>query len=98
MVDDRLWEFFRSDARFPAGAFLLRIAKYRSSKRIEPRVLSPLFSVARRQEWTEQLFVLGHSLYLRHLSNLKMMEKLHSRIIEGVVQTIRDEPKIVVKE
>lgn len=96
MVDDRLRKLLRPDARVPAGAFLLRIAKRRSSETIDLVAMETKAEFL--QEWTEQLFALGHSLYLRHLSNSRMMEKLHTRIVEGVVQITNNDAIIVVKE
>ncbi|CAF2635840.1 unnamed protein product [Rotaria sp. Silwood2] len=39
------------------------------------------------EEWTERLFQFGHNQILRNLSSLDCLEKLHSRIINGLIDS-----------
>ncbi|CAF3790284.1 unnamed protein product [Rotaria socialis] len=47
------------------------------------------------REWTEKLFQLGHNQILRNLSSLDCLEKIHSKIIHGLIDL--DKRKIPVR-
>ncbi|CAF0980766.1 unnamed protein product [Adineta steineri] len=49
------------------------------------------------REWTEQLFQYGHNPLLRNLSSLECLEKMHSRIINGLVDDRFDKKAISVR-
>lgn len=50
------------------------------------------------KEWTAKLFQYGHNPLVRNLSCLNCLEKLHSRIIYGLVEERGDKKVIRVKK
>ncbi|CAF1262910.1 unnamed protein product [Rotaria magnacalcarata] len=52
-------------------------------------------STSLAREWTEKLFQLGHNQILRNLSSLDCLEKIHSKIIHGLLDL--DKRKIPVR-
>jgi hypothetical protein len=54
-------------------------------------------SPAVAREWTEQLFQYGHNQLLRNLSSLECLEKIHSRILNSLVDDRFDKKTIAVR-
>ena len=61
-------------------------------------MMKSFFRLISLQEWAEQLFQYGHNPLLRNLSSLECLEKLHSRIINGLISDRFDKKAIPVRK
>ncbi|CAF4367532.1 unnamed protein product, partial [Didymodactylos carnosus] len=45
------------------------------------------------KEWTDELFQYARNPFLRNLSGLQLLEKIHSKIVNGLVEEVRQDRK-----